>query len=235
MHTKRLQSIYISSGRKGGSDMNEEKYVDSIVRKVKCSRKKRAEIRKEILSDVSVRIKNGEDWQQIRESMGTAEEIADEFNASLSKEEKKAYKTGKIIKILTVIVIALLLIGALVSWWLPKGYELGYSGYFTQEALEEKAEKIVLLLNQNDYEALKAESIEKMWQYLTRESIDEVRGLFGDDWGEMQSVGAIYAQELKQQGELLAITQFNVNYENVNVTYTLIFDKDMKLSGFYVR
>ena len=47
-----------------------EKYVDGIVRKVKCSHKKREEIRKEILADMTARKEGGEDWQQIMESGG---------------------------------------------------------------------------------------------------------------------------------------------------------------------
>lgn len=215
--------------------MNAEKYVGGIVRKVKCSHKKREEIRKEILADVAAREENGEEWTQIRESMGTMEEIAEEFNRNLADGEQRSYRRGKTVKILCSIAAVLLLLGIFVWWWLPKGYPTGYSGYFTQEALEEAAEDVVRLLGQNDFEALKEEAIPQMVPYLTSESIDAIRGELGEDWGEIQGFGNIYTQELRQRGKVFGVAQFNVSYTNVNVTYTLTFDEEMKLAGLYMR
>ena len=128
-----------------------------------------------------------------------------------------------------------LIFGLFIWWFVPKGYPTGHSGYFTQEALEKAAEETVALLEQDDFEALKAMAIPQMLPYLTQEKMDTIRGEFGDDWGEMQAIGTVYTQELEQQGNVLALTQMNVSYANVSVTYTFMFDQEMKLAGLYVK
>lgn len=219
--------------------MKAETYVKRIVNNVKCSRSKKTEIKRQLLSDLSLRMENGETLERIIDSMGTPEEIAEEFNQNLSEEEQKTYRKGRRLKIAAIIaavIAALFLFLAFCAWWfLPKAGAVGSSGNFTQEALEEKVENIILLLNQNDFETLCAESIEEIQPLLNREEIDKARKPIGDDWGEMQTIGKIYSQEMEQRGMLFIVTQVSVTYENVNVIYTITFDKDLKLAGIYMR
>ena len=72
-----------------------KKYINQIVRKLKCSKKKREEIKKQLLSDFSAEFENVEREQEIISRMGNSEEIAEEFNNSFSEEEKKKYKKEK--------------------------------------------------------------------------------------------------------------------------------------------
>lgn len=219
--------------------MNAEKYVNDIIKNVKCSKIKKSEIREQLLSDIHMRMDNGEALDLIMEDMGTPGEISEEFNQNLTEDEKKAYKKRKIIKItvLITIVIFIILLSAVsyVRWLLPKVSEMGSSGIFSQEIVEEKAKNIVMLLEQNDFDALKDESIEKMQEVLTPESFEQPRSLIGDDWGQMESFGTIYTCEFKQQGQTFVMAQVNVSYENVNVIYSITFDKEMKLAGIYMR
>lgn len=215
--------------------MNAEKYANSIVKKVKCSQKKRAEIRKQILSDISIRIQNGETLDVIIDSMGTPEEIAEEFNQNLPESERKAYGKGRTAKIVLGIVFIVIVL-VVYAWWLfPKASEIGDSGNFTVETLEDRVENVILLLNQNDFEALKVDACEEMQSVLEQESIDKARAVIGGDWGEMQAIGTMYAQEVRQQGKLYAVTQTVVIYSNVDVIYTISFDEDMKLAGIYMK
>ena len=41
--------------------------------------------------------------------------------------------------------------------------------------------------------------------------------------------------EVKQKGQLFAVTEMSVSYENTAVTYRISFDKDMRLAGLYLR
>ena len=219
--------------------MNAEKYVNDIIKKVKCSKVKKSEIKEQLLSDIHMRMDSGESLDLIMEDMGTPEEISEEFNQNLTENEKKAYKKSKTIKIIlsitVVILIILLSVFSYVRWLLPNVSEMGSSGIFSQEAVEEKAKDIVMLLDQNDFDALKAESIEEMQSVLTPVSFEQPRSLIGDDWGQMESFGAIYTFEFKQQGQTFVMAQVNVSYENVKVIYSITFDKEMKLAGIYIR
>lgn len=215
--------------------MNAEKYANSIIRKIKCSQQKRTEIRKQILSDISIRIQNDETFEMIEESMGTPEEIAEEFNRNLPKSERKIYERSRIIKIVAAIVFILLILAAYAWWVFPKAGEVGSSGNFTVEILEDRVENVILLLDQNDFEALKADACTEMQSVLEQEAIDKARSVIGGDWGERQSIGKVYAQEVRQQGKLYAVTQTAVAYSNVDVIYTISFDEDMKLAGIYIK
>lgn len=213
--------------------MKDKNYVNQILRKVKCSKTKKEEIKKQILADVSARLENGETMEQIAESMGTTEEIAEEFNQSLSEEEKKAYKKSRLLKNLISIVIVLALLSAFVWWWIPKSYEFGHSGHFVKEVVEEKVEETILSLNADDFDALRAYSVEELQNTFTKETIDEARAYLGDNWGEMQDIGTIYMLEVREKGKTYVFTQVHATYENVKVIYTVNFDEEMRLAGIY--
>ena len=49
------------------------------------------------------------------------------------------------------------------------------------------------------------------------------------------SFGTMYQAEIKQMGTTCIMTQVNVSYENVSVTYTITLDKDLRLMGLYMK
>lgn len=219
--------------------MNAEKYVNGIIKNVKCSKGKKSEIREQLLSDIHMRMDNGESLDLIMEDMGTPGEISEEFNQNLTEGEKKAYKKRKIIKIIVsitvVIFIVLLSLISYIMWLFPQASEMGNSGFFTQEIVEEKTKEVILLLDQNDFDSLKAASIEKIRGQLVPEAFEQVKKTIGDNWGALESFGKIYTCELKQQGQTFVTAQVSVSYENVNVTYTITFDKEMMVAGIYLK
>ncbi len=219
--------------------MNAEKYVDNIIKNVKCSKGKKSEIKEQLLSDIHARMNNGEGFDLIMEDMGTPGEISEEFNQNLTEEEKKAYKKRKILKI-TVSITAVIFIVSLslisyIMWLFPQTSEMGSSGIFSQEIVEEKAKDMVMLLDQNDFDTLRADSIEGIQALLVPESFEQAKSLVGDDWGQFEAFGTVYTCEFKQRGQLFAMAQVSVIYENVSVIYSISFDKDMKLAGIYIR
>lgn len=219
--------------------MNAEKYVNDIIKNVKCSKGKKSEIREQLLSDIHMRMDNGESLDLIMGDMGKPGEISEEFNQNLTEEEKKAYKKRKILKItgsITVVIfIVLLSLISYIRWLFPQASEMGSSGIFSQEIVEEKAKEIILLLDQNDFDALKATAIENIQAALVPETFEQTKKSIGNDWGQLETFGKIYTCELKQQGQTFATAQVSVSYENVNVTYTITFDKEMKLAGIYLK
>lgn len=215
--------------------MEAEKYVSEIIKKIKCTGKKKQEIQKQLLADIALRREAGESLEQIMESMGTAEEIAEAFGQNLTEEDKKAYKRRKLILIITIIMLILLLLGAFVWWMLPKPADLGGNENYSQENVTAEVEKIVELLDQGDYAALQSFSIDEVQKVMNQETIDGVKDRICADWGERQSIGKVYMAGVEQKGKLLIVTQVDVIYENVSVVYTISFDEDMKLAGIYMR
>ncbi len=215
--------------------MEAEKYVSEIVKKIQCTGKKKQEIQKQLLADIVLRREAGESLEQIMESMGTAEEIAEAFGQNLTDADKKAYKRRKIILIITIIMLILLLLGAFVWWMMPKPADLSGHEKYSEENVTAEVEKIIELMDQGDYEALCSLSIDEVQKVMNQETIGGVKDRICADWGERQSIGKVYTAGVEQKGNLLIVTQVDAIYENVSVVYTISFDEDMKLAGIYMR
>lgn len=215
--------------------MTAETYVNQIVKKVKCPKQKRKEIHKQLLADISIEMENGETLEKVMLRMGEPIAVAEEFNQNLPEEEKKKYKRGVAVKVAGCMMAVLIVLVLAVAWFLPVGKEFGSSGLYSKEAVKERCKEVIQIVDAEDYEALQASSNAVMQKLLTKETIDAAKNMAGSDWGEFQSFGKFYLAEQKQQGKTRAVAQINAAYENIVVTYTLFFDPDMKLSGFYIK
>lgn len=212
-----------------------EKYIRRIIKRLKCSKSKREEIRRQLASEVLAEIENGEKIEDIMERMGSPAEIAEEFNNSFPDSERKKYRKEKRFTYVSITAIIILFLILLVYWALPKSIDLEDSKVFDKEAVQAKAEMIVQLLEDEDYEALQEQANETLKSVLTKETIEQARSNFGDDWGDFQAFGTIYLAEVKQMGKRNAVVQMNAAYENVSVTYTISFNEEMKLAGFWMK
>jgi len=215
------------------SNMTREKYVKSIVKKLKCSSTKKQEIKKWLESDISAAIEGGEPIESIIERMGTPENAAKEFNDNFPPEELKAAVRNKRIKIAAVIVLTLAVFAAFVYWFLPKGsMEITH---FDEEKIKERVMLVIDLLDEDNYEELNKYFVDVIKNADMEKSIREAKLLFGSDWGRRDSFGAMYVGEISQMGRRMAIVQVNVSYENTSVTYTITLDKDLQVSGLYMK
>lgn len=213
--------------------MNAEKYVKEIVTKVKCTGAKRKEIGSQLLSDIAARREQGETLEEIMESMGQPQEIAEAFCQNLSDADKKAYRRSRIRKIVVDIVLMLIVVSILTWWMMPKPAVLGDD--LSQEEIEASVGNVISLLNEDDFDGLQDIATDELKDKLTRETIDSVRQDISEDWGGMQSIGRVYAQGIKQKGDLIIVTQTDAIYENVSVVYTISFDENLRLGGLYIR
>ena len=215
--------------------MTAQIYVNKIVKKVKCSRRKREEIRRQLLADIQVEMEQGASLDVVILRMGEPIAIAEEFNQNLSSQEHRKYKRGLAAKAIagTGAVLAVLALAA--AWFLPLNLRFGSSGLFTETAVEAQSKEVIRMLDAEDYEALEACMDVRVQKILTKEVIENAKEQAGADWGEFQEFGKCYMSEQRQQGRTRAVVQMNAAYENIGITYTLFFNDDMKLSGFYVK
>ena len=90
-------------------------------------------------------------------------------------------------------------------------------------------------MDDGDYEALQKKATSQMAEVLNADTMEAAKLQVGADWGEQTAAGTIYMQEIVQMNVHYAICQVNVAYENRSVTYTITFDKEMKLAGMYMK
>ena len=215
--------------------MDERKYVKQVVKHLKCSGAKREEVRRELLADIASAVEAGESWDQVRARMGMPKEAAREFNDNFSAEERKKYRNKRIL-IISGIVAALLAVLAAVGYWMfHKVSSLNEKSGFNEALVVEKAKEIIDLFDRGDYAAIIAGGSEKMQAGLNEEILSQAKDTICDDWGSFRSYGTPYTAFVNQMGAEGALVQINVAYENISVTYTISFDRDMKLQGFFIK
>lgn len=215
--------------------MSVEKYVNTITKRIKCSKEKRMDIKRQLLSDISVSLEQGETLEQVMARMGSADMVSREFNQNLSVSEVKKYKQIRRIKIILIVIVIIVVLMGIGYWILPKNAEIGSSGVFEKSKVEQQTKQVIQELNENDFETLKGEATDEMQDTLNLQTIENARKSVSEDWGEFQTFGNIYMGEIKQHGQLYAVVQVNTVYEEIGVTYTITFDDEMKLAGLYMK
>lgn len=210
-------------------------YVNSIIKKLQCSQSKKMEIKRQITADIQSEIKDGAVWEDIVKRMGTPQEIAQEFNQSFSQQEYKKYKKEKRLKIIGIILVCAVFVLAAIYWIIPKQIWLKDSKLFDEEEVIQQAQYVVELFDSGKYEELQQISDEILIEYLNREEFEKNKALIAEDWGKQVSVGQTFAVEVTQMGRKSALVQMYVNYENINILYTVSFNEDMQLQGFFMK
>lgn len=215
--------------------MTVNQYTNGIVRKIKCGGAKKKDIKKQLMTDINLRIEQGEKLEDIIAHMGCAKEIAEGFNESISPKEEKKYVRNKILKILLTIILLLSFLICFIYWLSPKVKDLDNSKYFNKNQVESAMLDTIELLDEENYASLQGKAISQMQSILNKETMQDVRNQISDNWGKRQSFGVMYTGELLQGNTHYAIGEITVIYENVSVTYRLTFDKNMQLAGLFIR
>lgn len=215
--------------------MKQEQYIKTIVRRLQCTGSRKREISRELESDIRGAIDGGETWEQVKIRMGSPALVASEFNRNFPEKEKKAAKRNRRIRIAIIIAAVLLAAVALIWRLLPRSYPLGEHSDFEEETVIDAAEKVVNLLDADDFDALKSLSTDSMKTAVDQTEWDEARASVGEDWGTFQSFGSVYTGEISDRNGVLAVVQLVAVYENRAVTYTISFNEDMQLAGLYMK
>lgn len=216
--------------------MTAEKYVKEVSKLLKCRTAKKKEIRDRLLSDINSAVASGEKLEEVLAKMGIPWDYANHYNDNFDKDEQKAAKREKAMKIWGIIIAAVVIVGALVYWNMPKWNDISESTVFDEEEVRTAAEEIITLYSDDDYEAVVAYMTDDMKAVLNAPTLQLSKSqLVTEEFGELQSFGQMYLSEAKQGSRLFAMVQVSVSYTNTSVVYTLTFDADMKLAGFYVK
>ena len=215
--------------------MDANKYVKEIVKKIHCDKPRKKDIKMQLLAEIEERVSAGEQLGDIISQMGSVNEVANNFNENISAAEKKRYKRRKTLKIVLPIVVMIAVIIAFAAWSLPKPKDITSSTVFSKNEVDNSFMEVIDLLDEGNYPKLQEKSTPQMKTIFDGDSMDKIKAQMCDDFGDRTTVGTIYEQEIIQQGKHFAICQVNVSYENINITYTITFDENMKLAGLYMK
>lgn len=216
--------------------MTANTYAEQIVRRVKCGSRERKEMKKQLYADICAAIEHGESLEQVMQRMGEAKAVAEEINYQLPEETTKRYeKSHNRKKLLLRIASALVVLGGLIWWYVPRTAWIDESSFFDEAVVEAQTKQVVMYLNEKEYDALQQMSNAQMKAYATKELLEEAYSQVSEDWGAFRDFSSIQMVEVEQQGSLYVVAVVNASYENVAVSFTISFDEDMKLAGLYMR
>lgn len=224
--------------------MNEQSYTKAVAKRLTCSKARRDEFVRDLESDIAASIAEGETWEQVEARMGDPREVAHEFNEGLSDRELaagKKCKRNKVIGIAAVAVMVVVTILAAAAWWtMPKSAPAGQSAGLAEQEVLARAQEIIALADERDYDALVAMAPESLRQTMTvqqfADAVDGARATVGGgDWGSFVSFGNAYGVELSQKGTTQEYTETVVVYENAVITYTITFDENMRLTNLFMK
>lgn len=215
--------------------MEQKKYLNAISRKLRCSAAKKKEIVKQLRADIDAALEKGETLEHILDEIGMPDAVAAEFNADITEKDKKRGKYEAYAKCIAVIIIILALAAAVLWWFLPKSGRVGDSSRFSEQAVIEQAKQVIGCMDADDYDALYALMQKEAANVLTREVLTEARQYLAEDFGDFLAWGNAYVAEVTQQGQHAAVIEISASYEKISVTYTLIFDEELRLTGLYMK
>lgn len=216
--------------------MTAEKYVKEVSKLLKCRASKKKEVKEKLLSDINSAVAAGESLDSVLAKMGIPWDFASHYNDNFDKEERKAAKREKTLKIWGIVLVVILIIGVLIYWNMPKWSDISESTVFSQEQVQAAAEEIITLYSNDEYDAVVEYMTDDMKVILNAPTLQLSKAqLATEDFGEFQSFGQMYISEAKQGTKRYAMVQVSVAYTNTSITYTLTFDDEMKLAGFYLK
>lgn len=215
--------------------MTRREYLKKVAGHLQCSPAKKREIVRQLDSHIGIALGEERELAEILEEMGEPQALAAEFNENMDADEKKKGRGRKLALILAAVVLVLGIGAGYFYWLLPKGRDINRSSFFDPAEVEGKSHEIIRLFSRGEYEELDALMTDEVREAIAGTSFEEIKSYIGDDWGELINIGHAQLAELVQKGEHYALIQVNASYEKVSVTYTLTFDEEMRLYGFYIK
>ena len=187
--------------------MTAERYVKEVGKLLKCRASKKKEIKSRLLAEIRSAVAGGEDTEDVLKRMGIPWDCANRYNDQFDKAERKAAKRERALKICGIVLLVIVVLAAVVYRKLPKWSDISESTIFSEEQV----------------------------QVLNAATLQYAKSQMKEDFGELLAFGNMYVSEAVQGAEHYAMVQVSVSYSNMSVTYTITFDADMKLAGFYMK
>lgn len=110
------------------------------------------------------------------------------------------------------------------------------SSDFDESVVKEKAEAVIKLLNDGDYASVEYMVRYELQKQLSADILRDVMEPLFEKSGNFDSFGAEkIAGTTAKDGTEYAVAAIEAKYENATMIYTISFDKDYHIVGFYIK
>lgn len=215
--------------------MTEQEYIKKVMKQVKCIGSKRSGFKKELTEKYSTLKSTGLTDDEVISKLGSVQAVTEPLNSKLSGFEKGLFKAVKIAMILLPVAAVIALMAAVTFWVYPRPVPISESTVFTESEVEEKVVGIIDMLDAEEYDELKDDSIPELQKSMNSEVIGNAKASVADDFGQRLSIDSIEIADMSQMGKHSAVSAVEVTYEKAEVTYTITIDSEGKLAGIYMR
>lgn len=203
------------------------------MKNLKCNHQQKKKIKIDLENDIAIAIKEGESFDDIIKRMGTPIEVANEFNENLGVADKKSHK--KVLIGIGVVIVSLVIVGIIyVRSLIPETNPLGTSGLFQEEQVEKNNMKVAKLIENDDFQSLIDMSSPEFQEKLPVSQLKDAKESLGE-LGEFQRLTSQYHSEVKQNSQMMVVSEVVALYEKRSVTYRLTFDEQGLLIGIYMK
>ncbi|HAF17858.1 MAG: DUF3887 domain-containing protein [Thermacetogeniaceae bacterium] len=137
----------------------------------------------------------------------------------------------KKLKIKSVFILALSMI---ICFGLLTGCGQGLSNDFDEAEVKSTAQEVITMVNENDSEGLREMSTAQMKSALTDDVLNQMYEAIGEA-GAFEQVEEMKVAGATENDTEYAVVVAKAKYEKRSFTYTISFNKDMKLAGFYYK
>lgn len=137
-----------------------------------------------------------------------------------------------------IITLAVIVVGGLIYIYVrsPKTAELGSSMYFITADVYQKSEEVIELLENREYASIRENYCNKeLAARMTDSALSDALNSLGDNWGCRTEIESKEGFEVEQNKAVYAMTRYKITYENVELDYTIMFDRNMKLAGLSIE
>ncbi|HHW29576.1 MAG TPA: DUF3887 domain-containing protein [Syntrophomonadaceae bacterium] len=137
----------------------------------------------------------------------------------------------KKLKINSVYILALSMI---ICFGLLTGCAQGLSSDFDEAEVKSAAENVITMINEKDSEGLRAMSTAQVKAGLTDDVLNQMYEAIGEA-GTFEQVEDMKVAGATENDTEYAVVVAKAKYEKRSFTYTISFNKDMKLAGLYYK
>lgn len=108
---------------------------------------------------------------------------------------------------------------------------------FDEEQVKKAAQEAAASMDEGDYEGVVGMMREDLQAQITPDQLQAVMDQNFADRGEFKEFKstAVIGQKVKDTNEDLAVVVLVAEYENQKATYTITFNTDMEMTGFYIK
>lgn len=228
--------------------MNQETYIRKTARKLSCNRDKRNEFIKQLASDIESALESGESWDAIQKRIGTPTEVAKEINESLGEGavcyQKKKYRITGLVTgaVLITCAATLLLILYPRKEKAPEHTQNTSPPLASQtneilpdEDVQSLSAEVIKQFSAGDYKAVLAGGDDRITKSLSADTLRQVREQIMPDAGKLLEIKKGHIIRINEENTSYVTVQTPVCYANQTVTFTLSWNSQKQLCGFYLK